>query len=225
MQVADGKEAAFAEAVKERQPYYKKRIDLFEQYHAREEAAIEAAKAANVPIKVTLPDGAAKEGIKGATTPLDIANQISKSLAKKVVVAKVDGDEWDLFRPLEGDCNISLHTFDEPEGKEVRSNGGRGACRVQMVVEVPQPAAVLATLRQPEVGGPCALHARATLVVCAQHMKVLSYQSVLGVGNIQQCKQQAMGSMQQPHVCVQQAAARHALLPQWLRLKLAHVAA
>lgn len=127
MQVADGKEAAFAEAVKERQPYYKKRIDLFEQYHAREEAAIEAAKAANVPIKVTLPDGAAKEGIKGATTPLDIANQISKSLAKKVVVAKVDGDEWDLFRPLEGDCNISLHTFDEPEGKEVRSNGGRGA--------------------------------------------------------------------------------------------------
>lgn len=130
LQVADGKEAAFAEAVKERQPYYEKRIQLFEQYHAREEAAIEAAKAANAPIKVTLPDGAVKEGIKGVTSPLDIANQISKSLAKKVVVAKVDGEVWDLFRPLEGDCSISLHTFDEPEGKEVSAAGCRDGAGV-----------------------------------------------------------------------------------------------
>lgn len=124
MQVSDDKQALFAEAVKERQPYYHKRIELFEKYHQREEAAIEAAKAANVPIKVTLPDGATKDGIKGATTPLDVANMISKSLAKKVIVAKVDGDVWDLFRPLEGDCNISLHTFDDPDGKEVREGYG-----------------------------------------------------------------------------------------------------
>lgn len=118
LKVADGKEAAFAEAVKERTPYYKKRIELFEQYHDREKAAIEAAKAANVPMKVTLPDGAVKEGVKGVTTPLDIANQISKSLAKKAVVAKVDGEVWDLFRPLEGDCSMSLHTFDDEDGRE-----------------------------------------------------------------------------------------------------------
>lgn len=119
LQVADDKQAAFAAAVQERRPYYQKRIDLFEKYHQREEAAIEAAKAANVPIAVTLPDGAVKEGVKGVTTPLDIANQISKSLAKKTVVAKVDGDVWDLFRPLDGDCSISLHTFDDEDGKEV----------------------------------------------------------------------------------------------------------
>lgn len=124
--MADGKEAAFAEAVKERTPYYKKRIELFEQYHDREKAAIEAAKAANVPMKVTLPDGAVKEGVKGVTTPLDIANQISKSLAKKAVVAKVDGEVWDLFRPLEGDCSMSLHTFDDEDGREVRNSHSSG---------------------------------------------------------------------------------------------------
>lgn len=126
VQVTEDKAALFAAAVKERQPYYAKRIELFEKYHAREEAAIEAAKAANVPIKITLPDGAVKEGIKGATTPLDVANGISKSLAKKTVVAKVDGEVWDVFRPLEGDCAISLHSFDEPEGKEVSSRRREG---------------------------------------------------------------------------------------------------
>lgn len=119
VQVADGKDAGFAEAVQQRKPYYQKRIELFEQYHQREEAATEAAQAANVPIKVTLPDGAVKDGVQGVTTPLDVANQISKSLAKKVVVAKVDDEVWDLFRPLAGDCRLSLHTFDDADGKEV----------------------------------------------------------------------------------------------------------
>lgn len=115
--VADG--ATTADVVAQKKPYYQKRVDLFEQYVARQRAAIEAAKEANVPINVVLPDGATKAGVQGVTTPLDIANDISKSLAKKTVVAKVDGETWDLFRPLEGDCTLSLHSFDDPEGKEV----------------------------------------------------------------------------------------------------------
>lgn len=113
--------ASFQEIVNAKKPYYAKRVELFEQYRARDVAAVEAAKAANVPITVVLPDGAKKSGVKGVTTPLDVANDISKSLAKKVVVAKVDGEEWDMFRPLEGDCTLSLHSFDDPEGKEVRA--------------------------------------------------------------------------------------------------------
>jgi hypothetical protein len=105
--------------VAEKKQYYQKRIDLFSQYVDREKAQIDAARAANVPIKVVLPDGSVKPGIKGATTPLDIANEISKSLAKKCVVAKVDGETWDLFRPLEGDCTLSLLNFDDPDGREV----------------------------------------------------------------------------------------------------------
>ena len=41
------------------------------------------------PITVTLPDGKTKEGVSWVTTPLNIAEGIAKSLAEKVVVAKV----------------------------------------------------------------------------------------------------------------------------------------
>eukprot|EP00775_Hariotina_reticulata_P003330 gene3330-3607_t len=109
---------SFAEIVAEKKPYYQKRVDLFEKYLARDTAAIDAAKQANVPITVVLPDGATKPAIKGVTTPMDVANEISKGLAKKVVVAKVDGEVWDVFRPLEADCALSLHSFDDAEGKE-----------------------------------------------------------------------------------------------------------
>ena len=80
---------------------------------------LEQAKQEQVPLKVTLPDGTERDGVKLVTTPMDIAKSISKSLANNAVVAKVDGKEWDLLRPLEGDCKMSLHTFDEQEGKEV----------------------------------------------------------------------------------------------------------
>ena len=51
---------------------------------------------------------------------MDIANQISKGLAKKAVVAKVDSAAWDLLRPLQGDCALQLLCFEDAEGKEVR---------------------------------------------------------------------------------------------------------
>ncbi|KIZ00239.1 threonyl-tRNA synthetase [Monoraphidium neglectum] len=98
--------------------FYQKRIALFEQFYEREQQRVEEARKAAVPIKVVLPDGAIKEAIKGATTPLDVANEISKSLGKKVLVATVDGEVWDAFRPLEADCALQLLTWDEPDGKE-----------------------------------------------------------------------------------------------------------
>ena len=81
---------------------------------------LEEAKQEQAPIKVTLPDGSEKPGIRLVTTPMDIAKAISKSLANNAVVAKVDGKEWDLLRPLESDCKLSLHNFADREGKEVR---------------------------------------------------------------------------------------------------------
>lgn len=105
-------------AFNEHSKYYAKRVELFNKHKERFNAAVEAAKAAAVPISVVLPDGAIKSGVKGATTPMDIAVGISKGLAKKVVVAKVDGSVWDLMRPLQGDCALQLLSFDDPEGKE-----------------------------------------------------------------------------------------------------------
>ena len=110
-----------ADFLAERQPFYKKRIDLFEQYWQRQQAEFEAAKTADEKIKVVLPDGNEKEAVKGATTPMDIAKGISSGLAKKVVVASVDEEEWDINRPLMQDCALKLFSPADPEGQDVRS--------------------------------------------------------------------------------------------------------
>ncbi len=82
---------------------------------------VEHAKQAQEPIRVVLPDGSEQAGVRGVTTPMEVIKGISKSLANSAVVAKVDGHVWDLFRPLEGDCALQVHGFDDPEGKEVRA--------------------------------------------------------------------------------------------------------
>jgi hypothetical protein len=107
------------ELVSGKLPYYKKRVEIFDKIKAEQDAAMEAAKQANFPIKVILPDGTEKTGVKWVTTPMDIANQLSKSLAKKAIVAKVDGELWDMIRPLEGDCALQILSFTDPDGKEV----------------------------------------------------------------------------------------------------------
>jgi threonyl-tRNA synthetase len=69
-------------------------------------------------IRLTLPDGAVREMDTGSS-PLDLANAISKSLAKKTVAARVNGHLWDLARPFEGDGQVELITRDTPDGLEV----------------------------------------------------------------------------------------------------------
>lgn len=43
----------------------------------------------------------------------------SQALASNAVIAKVNGELWDLDRPLEGDCTLELLTFDNEEAKAV----------------------------------------------------------------------------------------------------------
>jgi threonyl-tRNA synthetase len=47
---------------------------------------------------------------------MDIAQALSKSLADRTVIAKVDGELWDLERPLEKSCKLELLDFEHPEG-------------------------------------------------------------------------------------------------------------
>uniref|UniRef100_A0A0B7AKG4 threonine--tRNA ligase n=1 Tax=Arion vulgaris TaxID=1028688 RepID=A0A0B7AKG4_9EUPU len=72
-----------------------------------------------VPVKIVLPDGSAKEGQAWTTTPYDIAVGISQGLADNTVVAKVNGELWDLDRPFEKDSSLQLLKFDDPEGQYV----------------------------------------------------------------------------------------------------------
>ncbi|APA14174.1 hypothetical protein SS1G_10975 [Sclerotinia sclerotiorum 1980 UF-70] len=96
------------------------RIAVFDKLKAKYDAEI-AAKP-RVPITITLADGSIKEGIAWETTPAQIAEGISKSLLKRTVVAKLNGDSeqlWDLERPLENDCKLELLPFENDEGRRV----------------------------------------------------------------------------------------------------------
>jgi threonyl-tRNA synthetase len=69
-------------------------------------------------INVTFPDGTRREYPDGST-PLTIAESISRSLAKRSIVAKVNGELRDMKRPLEGDAALELLTASDPEGLEL----------------------------------------------------------------------------------------------------------
>lgn len=70
-------------------------------------------------IKVTLPDGKVIPATAWQSTPYDVACGISKGLADSTVISKINGELWDLDRPLEGDCSLSLLKFDDPEAQAV----------------------------------------------------------------------------------------------------------
>jgi len=69
-------------------------------------------------IKLTLPDGSVLEVAQG-TTALEAAEQIGPRLAKAALVAKVDGELYDLDRPLNEDARFEVLTFDSEEGRDV----------------------------------------------------------------------------------------------------------
>jgi threonyl-tRNA synthetase len=67
-------------------------------------------------INITLPDGSVREYPKGVTG-YGIASGISEGLARNVLSAKVNGEVWDANRPIEQDANVTLLTWNDPEGK------------------------------------------------------------------------------------------------------------
>ena len=82
-------------------------------------AARKEVEPSRAPIQVTLPDGSVKESFSGVTTPMDIAMGISETLGRKALVAVVNGDQWDMTRPLGEDCTLKICGWDSPEGKSV----------------------------------------------------------------------------------------------------------
>jgi threonyl-tRNA synthetase len=70
----------------------------------------------NNMMKITFPDGAIREYAEGSSS-LDIARSISEGLARKVLAASVDGQVWDLSRPILQDSSLKLLTWDDPDAK------------------------------------------------------------------------------------------------------------
>jgi threonyl-tRNA synthetase len=69
-------------------------------------------------VKITFPDGAVKEFPKGTTTE-EIAASISPGLKKKAIAGKLNGQMYDLRRPIEEDGEIEIITPDREEALEV----------------------------------------------------------------------------------------------------------
>ena len=67
-------------------------------------------------IHITLPDGSVR-AYESGTTAHQIALSISEGLARNVLAAEVDGQVWDISRPIENDANVKLLTWNDLQGK------------------------------------------------------------------------------------------------------------
>jgi threonyl-tRNA synthetase len=67
-------------------------------------------------IKITFPDGSVREYAEG-TTSMQIAESISQRLAQEVLAARVNGQVWDLTRPINEDATIELLKWEDEDGK------------------------------------------------------------------------------------------------------------
>jgi threonyl-tRNA synthetase len=97
--------------------YFDHRIKIFDKLLAKYQEDL--AKKPREDINITLPDGGIKPGKSWETTPGDIARGIAKSLFEKVFISRVDGEVWDLDRPLEKSCKLELLDFSDAEAKKV----------------------------------------------------------------------------------------------------------
>ena len=68
-------------------------------------------------INISLPDGKVINAKKG-TNALEIAKSISEGLARNILSASINNEIWDVNRPINSDCTLKLHTFNDLEGKK-----------------------------------------------------------------------------------------------------------
>src|SRR3954453_19528418 len=69
-------------------------------------------------LTITLPDGS-QQSVPQGTRPLDVAQSISPRLATEAIVARVNGDLFDLTRPLETDGSVEILTPKSPDALPV----------------------------------------------------------------------------------------------------------
>ncbi len=67
-------------------------------------------------INIKFPDGSVKQ-FESGVTPLEVAKSISEGLARMILAASFNGEEWDITRPICSDGEIKLFKWDDKEGK------------------------------------------------------------------------------------------------------------
>lgn len=125
--------------------YINHRSAVFDRLYTAQEEKMQSLP--DVPITITLPDGATKEGIAMKTTPMNIAESISAGLAQNVIISKVfytsrhdnggelaeweDEDDKPDMNPLDDDEEAAK----ENEGKELwdLSRPLVGDCKIEFI--------------------------------------------------------------------------------------------
>ena len=67
-------------------------------------------------MNITFPDGAVRQYEQGSSA-MDIAKSISEGLARKILAAEVNGEVWDVSRPINNDASIKFLTWDDEKAK------------------------------------------------------------------------------------------------------------
>jgi threonyl-tRNA synthetase len=67
-------------------------------------------------INITFPDGAVRQYEQGSSA-MQIAKSISEGLARKILAAEVNGEVWDLSRPINNDGSIKFLTWEDEKAK------------------------------------------------------------------------------------------------------------
>uniref|UniRef100_A0A8C6PVQ9 threonine--tRNA ligase n=1 Tax=Nothobranchius furzeri TaxID=105023 RepID=A0A8C6PVQ9_NOTFU len=99
--------------------YIAERLRLYEELKKESDSLLAAKAADSRPIVVELPDGQKLSGKSWITTPYQLACDISQGLADRAVVSRVNGELWDLDRPLENNCSLEILNFDSEEAQAV----------------------------------------------------------------------------------------------------------
>ena len=68
-------------------------------------------------INISLPDGKVINAKKGINA-FEVAKSISEGLARNILSASINNEIWDINRPINSDCTLKLHTFNDIEGKK-----------------------------------------------------------------------------------------------------------
>ncbi|XP_003976334.3 threonine--tRNA ligase, cytoplasmic isoform X1 [Takifugu rubripes] len=95
------------------------RLSLYEALKEESAALLAERAAENRCIRVEMPDGRRVEAKAWLTTPHQLACDLSQDLADHTVVSRVNGELWDLDRPLEQDCSVEFLPFDNEDAQAV----------------------------------------------------------------------------------------------------------
>jgi len=68
-------------------------------------------------VQIQLPDGSTRTFPQGVTG-MEIAKDISEGLARNALAITVDGETWELSRPIEQDASVAILTWRDKKGKE-----------------------------------------------------------------------------------------------------------